>query len=77
MHQLNPVFATRQSLRDSLGDMPVLGSVSLALSSAQVMLERRDRLRLSAAGGLLVVAFVIALVLEPYASVWLQSLLKG
>jgi polysaccharide chain length determinant protein (PEP-CTERM system associated) len=77
MHQLNPVFATRQSLRDSLGDMPVLGSVSLALSSAQVMLERRDRLRLSAAGGLLLVAFVIALVLEPYASVWLQSLLKG
>ncbi|HSC05299.1 MAG TPA: XrtA system polysaccharide chain length determinant [Steroidobacteraceae bacterium] len=77
MHQLNPVFATRQSLRDSLADMPVLGSVTLALSPKQVAVERRDRLRLAAAAGLLVVAFVIALVLEPYASVWLQGLLKG
>src|SRR5262245_4753563 len=41
MHQLNPVFATRQSLRDSLADMPVLGSVSLAISPAQALLERR------------------------------------
>jgi uncharacterized protein involved in exopolysaccharide biosynthesis len=77
MHQLNPVFATRQSLRDALADMPVLGSVSLAVSPGQAMLERRDRLRLGAVAGLLLVAFVIALVLEPYASVWLQDLLKG
>jgi polysaccharide chain length determinant protein (PEP-CTERM system associated) len=77
LHQLNPVFATRQSLRDSLADMPVLGSVSMSVSRAQALLERRDRLRLSAAAGLLLVAFVIALVLEPYGSVWLQSLLKG
>ena len=77
LHQMNPVFATRQSLRDALADMPVLGSVTLAASPVQLVLERRDRLRLSAVAGLLLVAFVIALLVEPYASVALQGLIKG
>jgi polysaccharide chain length determinant protein (PEP-CTERM system associated) len=77
MHQLNPVFATRHALRETLAGLPVLGSVTLSLSPSQLALERRDRLRLSAAAGLLLVVFVIALIGEPYASVALQSLVKG
>ncbi len=77
LHQMNPVFATRQSLREALADLPVLGSVTLAVNAGQLMLERRDRLRLSAAAGLLLVAFVITLLVEPFASDALQGLLKG
>jgi polysaccharide chain length determinant protein (PEP-CTERM system associated) len=76
LHQLNPVFATRHALRESLG-LPVLGSISLALSTAQQALERRTSFRLAFTGGLLLVAFVTALVAAQFAPAWLQGLIKG
>jgi len=77
LHQLNPVFATRRSLREALGDLPVFGSVTLALSQGQLALERRGQLRFGFAAVLLLVAFVVALLGEPYAAVALQGLLRG
>lgn len=76
LHQLNPVFATRHALRESLG-LPVLGSISLALTNAQLAVERRSNFRLAYAGGLLVFAFVAALVASQFAPAWLQGLIKG
>ncbi len=76
LHQLNPVFATRHALRESLG-LPVLGSISMALGTAQLAAERRSNFRLATAAGFLVAAFVIALLVTQFAPAWLQGLIKG
>lgn len=76
LHQLNPVFATRHSLRERL-DLPVLGSITFAVSTVQQAVERRANLRLGFAAGLLLVAFVVVLVGAQFAPVWLQGMIKG
>ena len=76
LHQVNPVFVTRQSLRQAL-DLPVLGSISFALGAQQVAVERRANMRLALAAGLLLFVFVVALVSVQIATDWLQGMVKG
>jgi polysaccharide chain length determinant protein (PEP-CTERM system associated) len=76
LHQVNPVFATRHSLREATG-LPVLGSISLALAPAMRAMERRTNLRLGVAAGLLVATFIATLAGVQFASTALQALLKG
>lgn len=76
LYQINPVFITRSSLREITG-LPVLGSVSLALSAAQQAQERRTNLKHAFAAGMLVVVFVVALMGVQAASTALQAMVKG
>jgi polysaccharide chain length determinant protein (PEP-CTERM system associated) len=76
LHQVNPVFATRHSLRETTG-LPVLGSISMALSPVAVKSERRTSLRMSFAAGLLVVFFIATLAGVQVATTALQALFKG
>jgi polysaccharide chain length determinant protein (PEP-CTERM system associated) len=76
LHQLNPVFATRYALREAL-NLPVLGSISFAMSAVRQAAERRSTLRLGFAACLLLVVFVVALVGAQFASAWLQGIIKG
>jgi polysaccharide chain length determinant protein (PEP-CTERM system associated) len=76
LHQMNRVFVTRNALREATG-LPVLGSVSLAMSTDMRVSERRSNLRLAMAAGLLVVVFGAALAGAQLATTTLHGLLKG
>lgn len=63
LNQLHPVITSAQTLATSVG-APILGLVSGAFPQQARRAARRDALRLSIAGGCLVVAFVLAVVLS-------------
>ncbi len=63
LHYLRPVVTSAASLAHAVG-VPVLGTVSIAFPERERLAKRRDLLRVSFAGGLLAVAFVVAVTLS-------------
>jgi uncharacterized protein involved in exopolysaccharide biosynthesis len=63
LHQLNPVFSSRNELRALIG-LPVLGSVSLARTPQERQLARRRWLAFAAAATALPVALGVLLLLQ-------------
>ena len=73
LNQLNPVFFTGRAVTAVTG-LPVLGSVSLLMSSEDIQDKRNERLKFVAAVGLLVVAFAMTSLFAQQASPILRQI---
>lgn len=76
LHQVRPVFMDRETLKDVLG-RPVLGAVSVALSSAERHLMRAEVVTFAAGILLLALVFGGALAFQTQITHMVQGLLPG
>ncbi|HET7314051.1 XrtA system polysaccharide chain length determinant [Salinisphaera sp.] len=74
--QLRPVFSSRRDLTDATG-VPVIGSVSLALSPAQRANRRRSMLVFFVCCASLPIGFAVALALVPIGVHWVPNIVSG
>lgn len=76
LHQLNPVFSTRQQLWEIAG-LPVMGSISLMRTPTQQYRFRRQSTMFGAAVAMLLLFYGLALTYLDTGVPWAQSILGG
>lgn len=76
LNQVRPVFFTRRALQ-RIGGLPVLGSVSMLLSPAEVRRRRMEAYLWGAAYASLVVLMVVAILFEAPGAALLRQLVRG